>query len=79
VYLTKSNKTELTGAEQYVWNCIQQNDISWFPRLNSSTMQQTMDDQEDEEDSEDKRLLSDMSARMARLEATLSDLATKLK
>ena len=73
MYLVNSDKTELNGAEHYVWNCIQQNDISWFPRLTSSTLQN------EEEESNAEALMSEMSARMLRLETSVAELSAKLK
>ena len=79
VYLTKADKTDLNGAEHYVWNCIQQNDISWFPRLTSSLLQQAEQESGGGDDAEAKDLLlADMAARMARLETSLADLSAKL-
>ena len=75
VYLNKSDKMELNGAEHFVNNCIQQNDISWFPRLTSHTMQIEDVDESD-------ALLSDISSRMTSLEANTeahqSDMAARM-
>jgi hypothetical protein len=69
--LTNADKTDLNGAEHYVWTCLEEGDITWFPRLTSSTLQNA-----DVDDSDD--LLRDMSARMARLETSLAELSAKL-
>jgi len=64
----------LNGAEHFVWSCIQQGDISWFPRMTSSTLQSS----EEGAGGGDSSLLAEMAARMARLEASLAELSSKL-
>ena len=71
VYLTKSDKTALNGAEHYVWHCIQEGDISWFPRLTSSTLQNV-------DESSTEAVLSELCDRMTRLESSLSQVNGKL-
>ena len=59
----------LNGAEHFVWSCIQQGDISWFPRMTSSTLQSS----EEGAGGEDSLL----AARVTRLEASLAELSSK--
>jgi len=39
VYLKRREKTEFSGAESYIWNLIDKNDLSWIPRRNSAAIQ----------------------------------------
>ena len=39
VYLKRRDDTDYSGAESYIWDMIDKNDMSWIPRRNSAAIQ----------------------------------------
>lgn len=62
-YLKEKDKDDLDGAEYYVWNCVQEVDFKWFPRLTSSVLDGAGAEKEEE----------DIGSRLDRIENILNE------
>ena len=47
ILLKVKNKTELTGPESYVYNCIQKKNLDWFPKMKAMSLNGNDEDEND--------------------------------
>jgi hypothetical protein len=72
-YLKEKNKDDLDGAEFFVWNCVQNEDNQWFPRMRSLILDNTGTEQDEEEGDQLNRVEGMLGNLLALLQSNNTD------